>query len=163
MCIQESNIHRTECWRNCRAHPEFQQSILLGSYCKTNSKNHRKSMKHKPKQLCNRTTICLSVPPALCVSFLLFGLSHTRNTTAHLTFYFPFFVPGHQKAAGTIQVRLSGSFSGRLTFHLYPADQRIEDSFRRTKEMGLRLSTGLQTTGVQSQQKEETSHSLKTR
>lgn len=43
--------------------------------------------KHKPKQLCNRTTNCLSASPALFVSFLLFGLSHTRNPTAHLIFF----------------------------------------------------------------------------
>ncbi len=129
MCIQESNIHRTEYWRNCRAHPEFQQSILLGSYCKTNSKNHQKSMKHKPKQLCNRTTICLSVPPALCVSFLLFGLSHTRNTTAHLTFIFLFLSLGI-KSCRHNPSKTSGSFSGRTDIPPY---------IQQTKELRILL------------------------
>lgn len=78
--------------------------------------------KDKPKQQYDETTSCLSVS-------IFLSLFPTLETQQHICFFPTFFVPWHQKAAGTIQVRLSGSFSERLTFRLYPLDQRIEDSF----------------------------------
>ncbi len=116
------------------AHIQFKQNILLGSYCKNKP--------NKPKHLCNRTTNCLSV--SYCLA------SHTRNPTAH---QICIVVPEHQKAAGTIQARLSGSFSGRLTkelrilfvelkrwsWGLQPAYRQLESNPNKKKKQDIHL------------------------